>query len=95
MPHSDYRGEYRHEFRPGKLLAGLVLIGVSIAYLGDAGGAWNTPSEAAGPAVVAGLLVAGAVNWVAYRVRRRRTARIASSEKSGVPASTSGSQAIK
>ncbi|MBO0516850.1 hypothetical protein J0695_34545 [Streptomyces beijiangensis] len=76
-------------------MAGLVLIGVSVAYLGDVGGAWDTPSGIAVPAVVTGLIVAGAVNWAAYRLRRRRAARSASSETSDVPASTSGSQAIK
>ncbi|MEV0092101.1 hypothetical protein [Streptomyces sp. NPDC050738] len=96
MPHCEqHRSAYRHDFRPGKLFAGLVLIAVSVAYLGDAGDAWSTPSGVGAPAVVAGLVVAGGLNWIAYRLRRRRTARIASSESSGVPASTSGSQAIK
>ena len=33
----------RHDFRPGKLVAGLFLTAAGVVYLGDAGNAWQTP----------------------------------------------------
>ncbi|WP_250299433.1 hypothetical protein OG709_22120 [Streptomyces sp. NBC_01267] len=93
-PPYTYRREFRHEFRPGKLVAGLALLGIATVYLGDAGGLWETPSGAALPMLGIGLALAGIVNWLAYGVRRR-SARKASAESSGDPASRSGSQAMR
>ncbi len=85
---------FRHEFRPGRLITGLVLLGTAVAYAGDAGGLWHVPSYVVLPALCLGLLVAGTASWVAYSVRRR-AARAASTERNAAPASTSGSQAMR
>ncbi|MFI6688623.1 hypothetical protein [Streptomyces sp. NPDC050485] len=86
----------RHDFRPGRLVAGLALIATAVLFAGDAAGRWHTPPYAAVPLVCGGLGLAGLVSWIDYGVRkRRRLARNASADSSGVPASTSGSQAIK
>lgn len=84
----------RHEFQPGKLVAGIVLLGVGIAYAGDASGGWETPWFLALPAVCGGLLLAAIAAATGYGVRRRAR-RAASSENEEAPASTSGSQAIR
>nr|WP_203600227.1 hypothetical protein [Streptomyces sp. SID10853] len=83
-----------HEFRPGKAVAGLVLLGIAAVYLGDAGGLWRTPPVAALPMLAAGLVLAGIASTVGYGIRRR-AARRASAESSGDPASRSGSQAMR
>ncbi|MFE9117005.1 hypothetical protein [Streptomyces sp. NPDC007172] len=86
----------RHEFRPGRLVAGLALGAVAVLFAGDAAGRWNTPSPVVVPLVCGGLGIASLVSWIDYGVRkRRRLARNASADSRGVPASTSGSQAIK
>jgi hypothetical protein len=65
----------RHEFQPGKLVAGAFLLGGGIAYLGDAQGAWETPWYAIIPIVVGGLFLAAVTTGMTYAVRRsRRTA---------------------
>ncbi|MFF5977746.1 hypothetical protein ACFY78_02710 [Streptomyces olindensis] len=64
----------RHEFQPGKLVAGAVLTLAGVLYAGDAGGAWETPWFVAIPLVTGGLCLAGAVALVTGRVRRRRAA---------------------
>ncbi|MGV9252501.1 hypothetical protein [Streptomyces sp. NPDC003697] len=63
----------RHEFQPGKLVAGLFLTAAGVAYAGDARGAWETPWFAVIPLVVGGLCLAGAAAVVNGAVRRRRT----------------------
>ncbi|WP_339131000.1 hypothetical protein WJM95_19665 [Streptomyces sp. f51] len=65
----------RHEFQPGKLVAGLFLTAAGIAYAGDAGGWWETPWFAVIPIIFVGLCLAGAVASVNHAVRRRRAAR--------------------
>ncbi|MFD8739022.1 hypothetical protein ACFV06_29505 [Streptomyces sp. NPDC059618] len=65
----------RHEFQPGKLVAGLFLTAGGIAYAGGAGGLWVTPWFAIVPVVFVGLCLAGAVASVNHAVRRRRTDR--------------------
>ncbi|OEJ25457.1 hypothetical protein AR457_14325 [Streptomyces agglomeratus] len=105
MPRSDSRdGErrtgrrpprFRHEFKPGKLISGLVVLGTAAAYTGDATGDWQIPAHLGLPVIFLGLLLAGAASWTAYSVRRRRAARAASTEKYAAPASTSGSQAMR
>ncbi|MGW2641446.1 hypothetical protein [Streptomyces sp. NPDC001348] len=62
----------RHEFEPGKLVAGFFLTVAGVMYAGAAGGAWDTPWFAGIPVVVAGLLLAGAVSALTRAVRRRR-----------------------
>ncbi|GAA2919066.1 MULTISPECIES: hypothetical protein [Streptomyces] len=64
----------RHEPRPGKLVAGVVLVLTGVLYAGDAGGAWEIPWFVAIPLVTGGLCLAGAVAFLAGRLRRRRTA---------------------
>ncbi|MGX1883434.1 hypothetical protein [Streptomyces sp. NPDC055287] len=86
---------FRHEFKPGKLISGLVTLGTAAAYTADATGAWRIPAYVALPAICLGLLLAGAASWVTYSMRRRRAARAASKEKYAAPASTSGSQAMR
>ncbi|MFE2829022.1 hypothetical protein [Streptomyces sp. NPDC059271] len=65
----------RHEFQPGKLVAGLALTGAGIAFAGDAGGWWVTPWFVMIPVVVGGLCLAGAVASVTHAVRGRRADR--------------------
>ncbi|WNM29717.1 hypothetical protein RKE30_04535 [Streptomyces sp. Li-HN-5-11] len=64
----------RHEFQPGKLVAGAFLTAVGVVYAGDAGGAWQTPWFVAVPLVVGGLCLAGVVAVVDRAVRRRHRA---------------------
>lgn len=85
---------FLHDFRPGKLIAGLAVLTTALLYAGDAAGSWQTPWYVAFPVVFGGLFLSGAVGWTHYRMRRRRSAIRASSEKYEAPASTSGSQAI-
>lgn len=63
----------RHEFQPGKLIAGVFLTICGIAYVGDASDAWETPWFAVIPLVSAGLCLAGAAGVAAHAIRRRRT----------------------
>ncbi|MFF1451919.1 hypothetical protein ACFVYF_27825 [Streptomyces sp. NPDC058274] len=65
----------RHDFQPGKLVAGCFLTLAGIVYAGDAGGAWETPWFAVIPIVTGGLCLAGAVAFLTYAVRRRRAPR--------------------
>ncbi|GGP36716.1 MULTISPECIES: hypothetical protein [Streptomyces] len=85
----------RHEFRPGRAVAGLVMLGLAAGYAADAAGAWEATLTFFLPLFLGGLWLAATVTWVAYMLRRRRAARKASAENSGAPASTSGSHAIK
>ncbi|MFJ6084095.1 hypothetical protein ACIQI8_22090 [Streptomyces sp. NPDC092369] len=65
----------RHEFLPGKLIAGLTLTLAGVIYAGDAGGLWDTPWFAIIPLVTAGLFLAGAISVLTRAVRRRRASR--------------------
>lgn len=65
----------RHEFQPGKLIAGLSLALAGIIYAGDAGGAWETPWFAVIPVVTVGLCLASAAAFLTHAIRRRRSAR--------------------
>ncbi|WP_228993266.1 hypothetical protein [Streptomyces sp. DH8] len=85
----------RHEFRPGRAVAGLVMLGLAGGYAADAAGAWDAPWTFFLPLFLGGLGLAAAVTWASYRVRRRREARKASAENTVAPASTSGSHAIR
>ncbi|MEU0676303.1 hypothetical protein ABZ330_26070 [Streptomyces sp. NPDC006172] len=62
----------RHEFRPGRLVAGVVFTLAGVLYAGDAGGLWETPWFVVAPVVVGGLLLAGATEAVSRSLRRRR-----------------------
>lgn len=64
----------RHEFHPGKLVAGLSLLAVAVVYAGDAGGIWETPWFVALPMVMVGLLIAGVVAAV-HGIRPRSSGR--------------------
>ncbi|MEV0255954.1 hypothetical protein AB0H82_17030 [Streptomyces sp. NPDC050732] len=64
----------RHEFHPGKLVAGLFLLLVAVVYAGDAGGAWDAPWFVALPLVMAGLFLAGVAAAI-HGIRPRGTAR--------------------
>ncbi|MEU6664532.1 hypothetical protein [Streptomyces sp. NPDC046727] len=61
----------RHEFQPGKLVAGLFLTVTGVVYAGDAGGLWDTPWFVVVPLVVGGLCLAGVTAALARGIRRR------------------------
>lgn len=72
----------RHEFQPGRLIAGLVLVAAGVLYLLDATGDVDLPWFAVIPMAMGGLGLAALVGLVTYAVRRDRRDRIsASSEK--------------
>ncbi|MFF3845161.1 hypothetical protein [Streptomyces sp. NPDC002328] len=62
----------RHEFRPGRLVAGVVFTLAGVIYAGDAGGLWDTPWFVMIPVVVGGLSLAGATGMLTRSLRRRR-----------------------
>jgi hypothetical protein len=64
----------RHEFQPGRLVAGAFFALAGVSYAGDAGGLWETPWFAVIPLVVAGLCLAGATGVVTRSIRRHRGA---------------------
>ncbi|MEU8503499.1 hypothetical protein AB0C40_01975 [Streptomyces brevispora] len=85
----------RHEIRPGRAVAGLVMLALAAGYAADAAGLWDAPPAFFVALFTGGLWAAVLTTWVAYRIRRRREARRASREKDGAPASSSGSQAMR
>ncbi|MEV1044660.1 hypothetical protein [Streptomyces sp. NPDC049916] len=85
----------RHEFRPGRAVAGLVMLGLAAGYAADAAGAWEVPWTFVLPLFLGGLGLAATVTWAAYLIRRRRSVRKASAENIGAPASSSGSHATR
>ncbi|MFI8240824.1 hypothetical protein ACIF83_26705 [Streptomyces sp. NPDC085866] len=64
----------RHEFQPGKLVAGLFLTATGAVYAGDAAGLWNTPPFMGVPLVAGGLVLAGVAAAVTRGIRRRHGA---------------------
>ncbi|MDQ1026720.1 hypothetical protein QF035_004302 [Streptomyces umbrinus] len=62
----------RHEFQPGRLIAGFFLTLTGVVYAGDAGEAWDTPWFVVIPLVTAGLCLAAAAGTLAHGIRRRR-----------------------
>lgn len=64
----------RHEFQPGRLVAGTFLTVTGIVYAGDAGGAWETPWFVVIPLVIGGLCLAGAVGVLTRGIRKRSAA---------------------
>ncbi|THA74953.1 hypothetical protein E6R60_18060 [Streptomyces sp. A0642] len=83
------------EFRPGRGVAGLVMLTLAAGYAADAAGMWDAPWTFFVPVLVGGLWLAATVTWVNYRIRRRRVARKASTENEAAPPSSSGSQAMR
>ncbi|MEW2167539.1 hypothetical protein AB0912_31735 [Streptomyces sp. NPDC007084] len=65
----------RHEFQPGKLVAGLALTAAGVVFAGDAAGWWSAPWFVMIPVVVGGLCLAGAVASVTQAIRGRRADR--------------------
>ncbi|MEU5364744.1 hypothetical protein ABZ354_14850 [Streptomyces sp. NPDC005925] len=85
----------RHEFQPGRLVAGLSLTLGGVLYAGDADGAWETPWFVLIPVVVGGLCLAGATAIIMGGLRRRHPRpRGAGAESTGTPgtAATHGSE---
>ncbi|MFC5215438.1 hypothetical protein [Streptomyces coerulescens] len=62
----------RHEFQPGRLVAGAFLTIAGIVYAGDAGDAWETPWFTVIPLVIGGLCLAGATALLARSIRKHR-----------------------
>ncbi|MFI5620622.1 hypothetical protein [Streptomyces sp. NPDC051567] len=71
----------RHEFQPGRLLAGAVLLTAGVLYLLDAAGETRLPWFAVVPMAFGGLCLAGLVGMVTYAVRRDRRDRISESSE--------------
>ncbi|MGW9025449.1 hypothetical protein ACWGQ5_14690 [Streptomyces sp. NPDC055722] len=65
----------RHEFQPGRLVAGMALTGAGVVYLGDANGAWTTPWFALIPLMCGGLCLAAVSGLLARALRRSRPVR--------------------
>ncbi|MFE9096094.1 hypothetical protein [Streptomyces sp. NPDC007264] len=65
----------RHEFQPGRLVAGVSLIVAGVVYAGDARGAWETPWFVIVPVLVGGLCLAAVTGLLARSLRRARKAR--------------------
>lgn len=66
----------RHDVQPGKLVAGVALLGAAVVFGGDARGLWSVPWFVMAPIVVGGLCLAGATGTIASAVRyHRRRAR--------------------
>ncbi|MFF1462700.1 hypothetical protein [Streptomyces sp. NPDC058330] len=78
----------RHEIRPGRAVAGLVMLALAGGYAADAAGAWRVPWTFFLPLLFGGLWLAATVTWVSYRMRRRRDAR-----RTGAPDSSRGRSA--
>jgi ABC-type uncharacterized transport system permease subunit len=73
----------RHEFQPGRLIAGLFLTLTAVVYAGDAGEAWDTPWFVVIPMVTAGLCLAAAAGALSHAIRRRRRRALLARETQG------------
>ncbi|GAA2613551.1 MULTISPECIES: hypothetical protein [Streptomyces] len=69
----------RHEFQPGRLIAGLALTVAGVLYLLDSTGEADLPWFAVVPIAMGGLSLAALVGLVTYAVRRDRRDRITES----------------
>lgn len=85
----------RHDFRPGRAVAGLVMLGLAAGYAADAAGVWHAPLTFFVALFAGGLCISVLTTWVAYRIRRRRGGRTPSTENDVAPPSSSGSQAMR
>ncbi|MER6124004.1 hypothetical protein ABT173_15370 [Streptomyces sp. NPDC001795] len=65
----------RHEFQPGRLIAGVALATAGALYLGDAAGAWETPWFGILPVVNGGLCLAAVTGLLTRAIRKGRSAR--------------------
>ncbi|MEU5340668.1 MULTISPECIES: hypothetical protein [unclassified Streptomyces] len=73
----------RHEFQPGRLIAGFFLALTGVVYAGDAGDAWDTPWFVVIPLVTVGLCLAAAAGTLAHGIRRRRRRALLARETQG------------
>ncbi|MER5494142.1 hypothetical protein ACWD6I_14710 [Streptomyces sp. NPDC002454] len=73
----------RHEFQPGRLIAGLVLLTAGVLYLVDAADDGDLPWWTLAPLVVAGLGLAALVGVVTMLVRSNHRTRPAARERQG------------
>ncbi|MER6256049.1 MULTISPECIES: hypothetical protein [Streptomyces] len=69
----------RHEFQPGRLIAGLALVVAGVLYLLETTGEADLPWFAVIPITMGGLTLAALVGLVTYAVRRDRRDRITES----------------
>lgn len=69
----------RHEFQPGRLIAGLVLLLAGVLHLVETTGQADMPWYAVVPLTAGGLTLAALVGLVTYAVRRDRREAISES----------------
>ncbi|MFF5781990.1 hypothetical protein ACFY7Y_34370 [Streptomyces virginiae] len=69
----------RHEFQPGRLIAGLALVVAGVLHLVGTTGEADLPWFAVVPITMGGLTLAALVGLVTYAVRRDRRDRITES----------------
>ncbi|MFG2748532.1 hypothetical protein [Streptomyces xanthophaeus] len=66
----------RHEFQPGRLVAGVALTVAGVLYLLDGSGEADLPWFTVVPLALGGLSLAALVGMMTYAVRRDRRDRI-------------------
>ncbi|GHI87894.1 hypothetical protein [Streptomyces xanthophaeus] len=66
----------RHEFQPGRLVAGVALTVAGVLYLLDSSGEADLPWFTVVPLALGGLSLAALVGMMTYAVRRDRRDRI-------------------
>ncbi|WP_328927209.1 hypothetical protein OG429_23345 [Streptomyces sp. NBC_00190] len=69
----------RHEFQPGRLIAGLALLVAGVLYLLRSSGEADVPWFVVVPIALGGLSLAALVGMVTYAVRRDQRDRITES----------------
>ncbi|MEU6364711.1 hypothetical protein ABZ876_02930 [Streptomyces sp. NPDC046931] len=62
----------RHEFQPGRLIAGAFVAAGGVVFIGDARGVWETPWFAIVPLVGGGLCLAAVAGLMTRAIRRGR-----------------------
>ncbi|MFJ6573085.1 hypothetical protein ACIQNU_37325 [Streptomyces sp. NPDC091292] len=67
----------RHEFQPGRLIAGVALLGAGVLYALDGPLGWSVPWFVVGPVVVGGLCLAAVASGAVAAVRHARAKRAA------------------
>ncbi|GEB48841.1 hypothetical protein [Streptomyces cacaoi] len=75
----------RHPFEPARLLLGLVMVAVAVAYLLDASGEWDVPHWVLPIVVPAALLLAGCTALATLWARRSLASR-----RRGLPGGSGG-----